>query len=169
MKKSPSSLSFIVILFFLSVPAFAGSLTNYAENALVDHIFRGTAYSASTPTNYYVSLYTGACSDATSGTEVTGGSYARVPIARSTSAWTGTHGTTTGASSGTNGTVGNAASIAFPAATADWGTVSHWGIMDAATGGNLIVCAPLTSTRTITNGSTPSFAPAALTVQIDTD
>lgn len=171
MKKRPSLLSFILFTVSLCVPLVtsAGSLTNYAENAFVDHIFRGLAYSATTPANYYIALYTGACSDSAAGTEVTGGSYSRVSIARSTSAWTGTHGTITGASSGTNGTVGNAAAVAFPAATADWGTVSHWGVSDAPTGGNLVICAPLTATRTITNGSTPSFAPGALNVQLDTD
>lgn len=161
--KSVLALSLIA----LSVIGHAGALSDYAENAFVDHIFRGTAYSATTPANYYVALYTSACSDSAAGTEVTGGSYARVSIARSTSAWTGTHDTTTGASSGSNGTVRNAAAVTFPPATADWGTVTHWGIVDALTGGNQITCSALTASRTITNGSTASFAAGALTVQLD--
>lgn len=159
----------LLTLFFalLSMNSFAGALSDYAENAYVDHILRGTAYSATSPANYYVALYTTACSDAAAGTEVSGGGYARVSIARSTSAWNGTHGNTTGASSGTSGTVSNAAAVTFPAATADWGTATHWGIFDALTGGNPITCSPLTANRTITNGSTPSFAPGALNFQID--
>ncbi len=157
---------FLLLLFPLI--ALAGSLTDYAENVIVDHVFRGTAYSSSSPANYYVSLYTVTCSDSAAGTEVTGGSYARVAAARGTATWKGTHGSATGASSGTSGTISNASAIAFPAATADWGTVVAWGIMDTASGaGNTIICAPLTSNRTITNGSTPSFAPDSLTVQID--
>lgn len=147
--------------------ATAGALTDYAENKIVDHVFRATAFSETIPASYYIALNTAACSDSSQGTEATGGSYARVAITRGTAAWNGTHGTTTGASSGTNGTISNAAAITFPAATADWGTVSHWRINDASTAGNDIVCAALTASRNITTGATPAFAAGALTVQID--
>lgn len=147
--------------------AFAAALSDYAENKLVDHVFRATAFSESTPASYYVVLYTTACSDSAAGSEVSGGSYARVAVTRGTAAWNGTHGNATGASSGTNGTISNASAITFPAATADWGTVTHWGVVDAASAGNQVVCAALTASRNITTGSTPSFAGGALTIQID--
>jgi hypothetical protein len=149
--------------------ADALGFSDYAENKLADHLFRNTAYSESTPASFYIALYTTACTDAAAGTEVATGGYARVAITRSTSAWTGTHGTTTGASSGTNATVSNAAAVIFPAASGDWGTVTHWGVVDASTAGNLIVCAALTASRNITNGSTPSFGAGALTIQIDSN
>ncbi len=167
MKESIKTIGLFIILALVSVAGFAGALTDYAENLSVDNMFRGVSYSATTPANYHVALATSACSDSASGTEVTGGSYARVAIARATGTWNGTHGNTTGASSGTNGTISNASPITFSAATADWGTVSHWEIKDANTAGNAIVCAALTSSRTITNGSTPAFAAGALTVQVD--
>ncbi|MCC7484565.1 MAG: hypothetical protein IT529_06205 [Burkholderiales bacterium] len=147
-------------------PAAAGALSDYLENKLVDHVFRGTSYSA--PANVYVGLSTASCSDSSVGTEVSGGSYARVAIATGTSAFKGTHGNTTGASSGTSGTITNAAAVTFPSPTANWGSVTHWFISDASSGGNLLVCAALTTAKTINNGdAAPSFAIDALSIQID--
>lgn len=167
-KRLFTSLFIGITLLLGSVPTFATSLTNYGENTLADHMFRGTAYSATTPTSYYVALYTAACSDSAAGTEVTGGSYARVAIARSQAAWNGTQGSAGAASTGINGTISNAAAITYPAATADWGLVTHWGIIDTSTGaGNLIICEQLTASRTISTGSTPSYAIGALTIQVD--
>lgn len=144
----------------------ATALSDYLENKLVDHVFRATAYTA--PATVYVGLSTAACSDSSVGTEVSGGSYARVSITTGTSAFKGTHGSTSGASSGTNGTISNAAAITFPAPTASWGVVTHWFVSDASSGGNLLVCAALTSSKTINNGdAAPSFAIDAMTIQID--
>jgi hypothetical protein len=146
--------------------AHAQALANDLENKLLDHTFRATAYSA--PATLYAGLGTAACSDSSFGTEVTGGSYARVAITSGTSAWKGTHGSTSGASSGTNGTISNAAAITFPAPTANWGSVTHWFIADASTSGNLLVCAALTTPKTINDGdAAPSFSIDAMTIQID--
>lgn len=159
-------LTSICLLIFLSTAA-ATSLTDYAENKIVDHVFRATAFSESSPGSYYVSLHSASCSDSTPGAELSGGSYARVAIARSTAAWLGTHGSATGASSGTNGTISNAAAITFPAATGDWTAATNWQVYDASSSGNAIICATLTSPRTITTGATAAFAIGALTIQID--
>jgi hypothetical protein len=151
-----------------ALPAQATSLTDYLENKLVDHLFRATAYSESSPVSFYVGLLTAACSDSSAGTEVSGGSYARVAVTRGTSAWKGTHGSTTGASSGTNGTISNAGAITFPAPTANWGTITHFAIYDASTSGNQILCQSLTASKTVNNGdAAPAFAIDALTIQID--
>lgn len=150
----------------LSFPALGGALSDYLENKLVDHVFRATSYTA--PATVYVALYTSSCSDSAGGTEVSGGSYGRVSITTGTSAFKGTHGTTTGASSGTNGTITNAAAATFPAPTGNWGVVTHWGVLDASTSGNLLICAALTASKTINNGdAAPSFAIDALSIQID--
>lgn len=167
MKKLSACLVLGLALCASSFFASATSLSDYAENKLVDVLFRGTAFSESSPANYYVALYTSACSDSTPGTEVSGGGYARVAIVRSTSTWNGTQGNTTGASSGTSGTISNASAITFPTATADWGAVTYWGIRDASSSGNQILCSAITTPRTITAGSTPSFSAGALTFQID--
>ncbi|MFA5920157.1 MAG: hypothetical protein WC856_02550 [Methylococcaceae bacterium] len=152
----------------LTLTASAGSMTNTYENLIADALFRGQALSSTVPANLYVALYTTACTDAARGTEVSGGSYARIAVPRSLAAWLGTHGTATGASSGTTGTVANAAIVQFAAPTGNWGSVTAFGIEDALTGGNQVVCGNLTVPKTVNNqDSAPSFAIGALTVQID--
>lgn len=142
------------------------AFSNYAENKLADALFR--AQSLGAPATWYVALFTAAPSDTGGGTEATGGSYARVAVTAGLTAFNGTHGTTSGASSGTNGTVSNAAAVTFPAPTANWGTVTHWGLFDAASAGNLWVWAALTNAKTVNNGdAAPQFAAGALTVQVD--
>ncbi len=148
-------------------PVQATSLTDYLENKLVDWFLRGQSFTA--PTTVYVSLHTGACSDSSVGTEVSGGSYARVAVTSALANWAGTQsaGSTT-ASTGTNGTTSNNGAITFPAPTANWGVVTHFGIFDASTSGNMFICQALTTSKTINNGdAAPSFAAAALTIQID--
>lgn len=158
----------LALAVLIPLTAHAASMTNYAENLIADVIFRAQAFSETAPASYYVSLHTTSCTDATPGTEVSGGSYARVAVSRATGSWKGTHGTTTGASSGTNGTVSNAAAVTFPAPTANWGSVTAFGIYDASTSGNQLFCADLTTAKTVNNGdAAPSFAIDALTVQID--
>lgn len=110
-------------------------MSNYLENALVNVTLRGTAFTAvSTP---YIALFTSDPTDAGTGTEVSGGSYAR------TSA-------TFGAPS--NGVSVTSADITFPTATASWGTVGWIGIYDASTAGNLLYHTPLDVAKTIDSG-----------------
>lgn len=131
-------------------------MTDYLENQIADHIFRGATFTK--PSALYVALFTAAPSDAGGGTEVTGGSYARVQRDPSNTNWNGTHGNTTGASSGTGGNVDNAAAITFPAPTQNWGQATHWAIMDAASGGNMLFHGVLTVPKTINNGDpAPAF------------
>jgi hypothetical protein len=144
----------------------ANALSNYLENKLVDHILRATPYPM--PAMVCVALFVATPSDAGGGTEVSGGSYARVAVGPSTSAWTATQGGTAGASSGTNGTSANAADVPFPSPTANWGLVSHFGIFDAITGGNLLFWAALTPAQTVNGGdAAPKFLAGALTVTFD--
>lgn len=139
------------------------SMTDYLENKLADHLFRTTTYSQ--PSTLYIGLYTAAPSDTGGGTEVSGNAYARVACNPSNSNWTGTHGNTTGASSGTGGQVTNAADVTFPTPTpSGWGTVTHFGIFDASTSGNLLFHAALTSSKTINAGDTVKFSAGQLTV-----
>jgi hypothetical protein len=157
------ALAFVTAVSF-APQAQAQALTNYAENKIVDAVFRGQTLGA--PATFYVALYTAACNDAGGGTEVTGGSYARVAVTSSLANWAGTQsaGSTT-ASSGTGGQTSNNAAITFPAPTANWGTVTHFALLDASTAGNMWVCQSLTASKTINSGdSAPSFAIGALTV-----
>ena len=147
--------------------AQAGALTDFAENKTVDALIRAQAIG--TPVTWYAALYTACPTDSTAGTEVTGGSYARVAITAGLTQWAGTQsaGSTT-ASSGTGGTTSNNAAITYPAPTANWSVVNCWGLTDASTAGNIWIYSALTTPKTINNGdAAPSFAIGAATFQID--
>jgi hypothetical protein len=91
-----------------------------------------------------------------------------VAVTSSLANWAGTQssGSTT-ASSGTSGQTSNNNSITFPSPTANWGTITGFCVMDASSGGNLLIYAPLTVSKTVNNGdAAPSFAAAALTYTI---
>jgi len=125
-------------------------MSNYLENALINGTLRATSYTA--PTTVYVGLYTTDPTDANTGTEVSGGSYAR------TSA-------TFGAPS--NGVTTNSAAVTFPTATGTWGTVGWIGILDAATSGNLLYHTPLTSSKSIISGDIFTIAIGNLSVTLE--
>ena len=140
------------------------AMSDYLENKLVDLTLRGQAFTA--PATLYVSLHTTATTDAGGGTEVSGGSYARVAVTANLTNFAGTQsaGSTT-ASTGTGGATSNNGTITFPSPTGNWGTVSHFGIWDASSGGNLLFHGALTTSKTINNGdAAPSFAAAALAI-----
>jgi len=110
-------------------------MSNYLENALINVTLRATSYTA--PTTVYVALYTTDPTDADTGTEVTGGSYARTSV-------------TFGAPS--NGVTTNNADVTFPTCTSAWGTVTHIGLRDASTSGNLLYHTPLDASKTVDSG-----------------
>ena len=153
------------------------ALTDFLENKLIDWLFRaqaigitGASAAAGTgPTTLYIALFTTAPTDVGGGTEVSGGSYARQAVTSALANWAGTQAAaSTTASSGTSGTTSNNAAITFPSPSANWGTVTSWGIFDALTSGNLLMYANLTTSKTVNNGdAAPSFAISALTLQID--
>lgn len=137
------------------------AMSDWLENGLVDFILR--AQTLTLPANLHFALFTAAPSDSGGGTEVTGGSYARVSVARSLANFAGTQsaGSTT-ASTGTGGVTSNNNAITFPAPTANWGVVTHWGVFDASSGGNLVFHGALTTSKTVNNGdAAPSFPAAA--------
>ena len=103
------------------------------------------------------------------GTEVTGGSYARVSITSAFANWAGTQAAaSTVASSGATGTTSNNGTVTFPAPTANWGVVTGFGIFDATTAGNLLIYGALTVSKTVNNGdAAPVFPAAALSIQLD--
>jgi len=109
--------------------------SNYLENAIINAVLRNTSYTS--PTTVYVGLFTNDPTDADTGTEVSGGSYARVSV-------------TFGAP--TNGVTTNSADVTFPTATAGWGEVTHVGLYDASTSGNLLFHTGLDTAKTIDSG-----------------
>jgi len=139
--------------------------SDYLENFLIDHLFRTRTYAK--PTVLYLALFTSAPSDAGGGVEVTGGSYARVNFPPLDTNWNATQGGTAGNSTGTGGQTSNALAITFPAPTANWGTVTHFAIFDAASAGNLLIWDALVAARTILSGDpAPSFPIGALQITV---
>jgi hypothetical protein len=131
------------------------AMSDYLEGQLRAHIFRTASFTK--PTTLAIGLFTAAPSDAGGGTEVSGGSYARVSANPLDANWT--------AASSTDGVTTNTNAITFAAPTATWGTVTHFGIFDATTAGNLLVWGTLTASRVISNGdAAPSFAAGALSI-----
>lgn len=131
------------------------SFSNFLELELLDHVFGNAAYTA--PGTLYFGLFTVAPSDSGGGTEVTGGSYARVAVTNNA--------TNFPAASG--GAKSNGTAITFPAATAAWGTVVAMGVFDASSGGNLLAWATLATAKTIASGDTPAFPAGDFDVTLD--
>lgn len=124
-------------------------MSNYLENALINVTLRATSYTA--PTTVYVALYTTDPTDADTGTECSGTSYARQSV-------------TFGAPS--NGVTTNSAVIDFPQAGSAWGTITHIGIRDALTVGNLLYHTPLDASKTIASGDVFRIASSSLSVTL---
>jgi len=153
------------------------AFSDFAENKLIDWLFRGQALgitggsagAGSGPTALFIGLLTANPTDSTAGTEVAGNAYARVSVASSMANWAGTQGpTTTVASSGNTGTTSNNAVITFPTPTpSGWGTLTGVGIYDALTGGNLLVYSALTATKVINSGDAVTFPISSLSFQLD--
>lgn len=139
------------------------ALSDFLENRLIDWFLRGQAYTP--PATVHIGLFTGAPNDAGGGTEVTGGAYQRASVASSLANWAGTQSAgSTVASSGTGGTTSNNGVVSFPTPTANWGVVTHVGVFDAPTGGNLLFHAALTVPKTVNNGdAAPTFTAGAFT------
>ena len=111
------------------------AMSDYLELEILDHILGTGAYTM--PSAVYVGLSTGSFNDDNSGTELSGNNYTRKAI-------------TFGAAS--SGTATNNAAVEFNAATGSWGTVSHFGIFDAASSGNLLIHGALTASKVIETG-----------------
>ena len=124
-------------------------MSNFLENALVNATLRNTTYTS--PATVYVALFTTDPTDAATGTEVTGGSYARTSVAFAAPS---------------NGAAASSADCTFPTCTSTWGTVSHIGIFDASTSGNLLYHTPLDTSKTIETGDIFKIASASLTVTL---
>ena len=119
------------------------ALSDYSEKLILDYLM--TTGSATRPTNWYGGLYTAAPSDAGGGTELSGSGYAREAV------------TFAAATSGT-GTTSNSGAVVFTADGGDWGSVTHMGIHDATSSGNLLWHGALAAAKTVLDGDSLEFA-----------
>jgi hypothetical protein len=131
-----------------------GSFADYLENAVLDHVFKNG--SLSQPTNIYIALCKSTIADDDTGStlpgEVSGGAYAR----KVCNTWDAASG----------GATENTGAITFEQATADWGTVTDFAIVDHLTTGNVLGYGKLTQSKTVSSGDTASFAAGDIDVSL---
>jgi len=127
------------------------SFSNYLETKVLNHVFGGTAYTA--PGTLYLGLHTSNPAEDDSGTEVStsGTAYARQTVAFTTS----------------GDTTSNTAAVEYPTATASYGTVSHVGVYDAPTAGNLLAYGALTISKAISTGDVLRIPAGDLDITLD--
>lgn len=124
------------------------AFTSYTDNKLIDHLLGSNTFTK--PSTLYVALFVG--NPSSGGTEVStsGSAYARV-----TSTFTISSGTAT-----------NTAAIEWATATSSWGTIDWVAIYDASTGGNQLVTAALSSSKTIASGDVLRIPISSLSVTL---
>ena len=127
------------------------SFSNFLETEILDHVFGGNAYTA--PGTLYLALFTSNPDEDGSGSEVStsGTAYARQSIAFTVSGNTAT----------------SSSAVDFPTATANFGTVTHVGVFDASTAGNLMAYAELTSSKAIETGDVFRVPAGDLDITLD--
>jgi len=138
------------------------ALSDYLEAKYLDHTYNGVSFTP--PTGVYIALYTSDPTDADAGTEVSGGGYARVLVNPSGG---GAPEFNLAVTDGDGKLVDNADSITFPTATAAWGTITHFGAKDAATGGNLLHHGALDEPQVVNTGGTLKIAAGDLKLRME--
>lgn len=125
--------------------------SDYLENKLLDHVLGNTAYSQ--PASLYLGLFTASTGlEANSpSAEVAGGSYARKAASFAAAS---------------SGSAATNATITFDTATANWGTITHVAVMDAATSGNVLFWGAVTTSKTIESGDTFQVSSGNLTISL---
>lgn len=123
----------------------ADAKSNYLENKVLDHVLKNTTYTS--PATVYCALLTATASESASGTEVSGGSYARQAV------------TFSAASSGESHNTADVVFTLMPAAT-----VTHFGIFDASTAGNLLYYGTFAASKTTTSGDTLTIPASGLSI-----
>jgi hypothetical protein len=133
-----------------------GSFGDYLEDELLDHVFGNAAFTA--PGTIHVALSTADPLDDGSGlAEPVGNGYARVAVTNNATNWPAASG----------GAKANGTAITFPTATGSWGTLTHFALLDAGAGGNLLGHGSLTASRVVDSGETAEFAIGDLDITLD--
>jgi hypothetical protein len=122
-----------------------GSASDYLEEKMLKDLFQIAAY---TKPAIYAALLTALPTEAGGSlAEPAGSAYARQSVPAANWSW-----------DGTNLWVSNNTAINFPTATGSgWGTITHWALFDASSGGNMLIYAPLDAAKTVAAGDTFSF------------
>ena len=134
-------------------------INTYTENALLNHLFRGQAYT--TPGTLYLGVGKSASNEAGTGfTEPTAPSYARYEITSNTTNWT----------EPISGSLSNSTSFRFAEAEESWTTaaapLTHWALFDAPTGGNMLFFGSLLKAQEVPAGGILEIPQNALVTTI---
>jgi hypothetical protein len=134
------------------------SLSRTMEGNILDWL-TGTAFPA-VPAGLYLALFTATPTETGGGTEVAGGiNYARQAV-------------TFGAKSNPDATStrkSNNAAVTFGIPSGAWGTITHFALFDAVSGGNMLLYAPITASVVVGNGMNPplTFAVGSIVLKMD--
>lgn len=137
------------------------SLSNNLELQFLNKLLGRTDMTLNTDP-LYIGLSTSTpLDDGTNFTEPVGGAYARVSYANNVTNWPNAT-TISGVGTKTNGTA-----ISFLASTGSWGTITHWGLFTASSGGTPILTGPLSAPVVVAINNLLIFGIGALTVTMD--
>jgi hypothetical protein len=133
--------------------------TDATERAILDHVLTDPAWTP--PATLYIGLSSTTPTEAGGNfTEPSGGAYARV--ATTSADWSAASGTAPAVKTTT-------ATKTFPTATATWvsgANLTHFGLFDASSAGNLVVWGALTTAKPVTSGDVASFEAGGLTLKL---
>jgi hypothetical protein len=134
-----------------------GAFSNYTEGKIVDAFLRGDTYVGG---DVYLALFTAVSSGETPSVTEVDPAGTWTDYARQASAWTAID-------TGT-GQTKNSGTITFPANDGAVSiTVTHVGIYDALTSGNLLFYGELTTSKTLAQGDVLSFAANSIVFTVD--
>lgn len=131
-----------------------GSLSNFAENALMNHIF-GTAHTPAA--TMYLALCTGDPGEAGTGASMSevadANGYSRKAISFAAAS---------------SRKVVQSGAVTFDQASGSWGTVSHWALVDSGThgAGNMLAYGAFSASFSPVSGNTPSVGDTQVQVEI---
>ena len=131
------------------------ALSTFAELKVLDLLFKNTSYSAP---NAYIGLFSTDPTDSASGTELSGNGYARIQIDNKMSSAT---------SGADNSSITNSSQINFATSTGDWDTVTHIGIFDAISSGNLLAHGALVDSAEVDASDVFAIQVGKLVINID--
>lgn len=134
----------------------ASEMNDYLEQEIMELIFRNTAIFAA-PANVYASLWTTTQGDPGTGTEATGGSYAREAV-DTTTGWD--------APGASGGATANANDTDFGTASGAWGTITDAMLGDASSAGNFFFYSPMDASKVVANGDSFKFAAGDIDVTV---
>lgn len=133
--------------------------TDAVERAILDHVFTDPAWTP--PATCYIGLSSTTPTEAGANfTEPSSGSYARV--ATTGADWSAASGAAPASKT-------TSATKTFPEATADWSSganLTHFGLFDASTAGNLLLWGALTTAKPVLAGDVVTCGPGSLTLKL---